>query len=118
MKKTEARKIANEQYECHRIQQSGVWSVTEDMAKIVAEALGVDYDSAIDYENDMIYEEYRSALADEYQSIKRIIGEAAFVSFESSEAAELFEENFQSDFYHPSETKSEYFWSYLLDNEK
>ena len=116
MKKSEALNIAKDQMENHRLQISGAWSVSDEVAKEVAESLGVDMDDAFQYVDDMAMEEYHDELYSEYQRLKRIMGEDAFEIFEQSDAAEVFEEYFNDRNSPISGTYNEYFWSYLLDN--
>lgn len=116
MNKSEALKKASIQYTNHHLQTSGAWSVTEETAKEICKVLGVDYDSAIEYVDEMSYEIYHEELADEYAALRKILGEDAFELFEKSEAAEKFEDKHQGDYVGIEGTNNEYFWSYVLDN--
>ena len=117
MNKSEARKIAAEQLTNHNHMVSGVWSVSEETAREVCETLGIYYENATIYVDEMSYENYHDELSDKYRTLKFVLGDKLFEKFEENdEFVEAFEEKFQNEYNGPEGSNNAYFWQYVLDN--
>lgn len=116
MKKLEALTIARNQYENHVAQVSGAWSVSDETAEEVAKALEVDLEDAMNEVERVNSEMYDDAWYDESRQVRQIIGDDAYEAFKDTEAFEMFEQEFDKNFYGISGTHNEVFWNYILEN--
>lgn len=104
------------QYHNHNNQVSGVWSVTEEVAKRACDKLGVSYQDAVDYAADAILNDATDYAYDVLQQRKRVYSEDG-VDFTLEEQTRLLERKEQEYINDHLDTDrpsyNAYFWWYV-----
>lgn len=108
--------LAIDQYHNHDNQVSGVWSVSEEVAKRTCSKLGVSYQEAVDYATDAILDDATDYAYDVLQQRKQMYSEDG-VDFTLEEQTRLLERKEQEHIDDHLDTDrpsyNVYFWWYV-----